>query len=156
MEGAGERITFSAVARKAGVSTWLTYRPGIREYIDDARLRQQTALRPHTRSGGPTAATLRTDLEHARTTITALRAERDELRTALRHQLGRQLDEASRPDLTVRVDDLTARNQQLADQLKQATEHNTALEARVRALEEDLTAARTSLRRMIRTENRLR
>ncbi|WP_329309635.1 hypothetical protein [Streptomyces sp. NBC_01262] len=42
---------------------------------------------------------------------------------------------------------------QLTDQLQQATTENIALHAHVTALEDDLAAARTSLRRMIRDEN---
>ncbi|MFI7246355.1 hypothetical protein [Streptomyces qinglanensis] len=41
----------------------------------------------------------------------------------------------------------------LADQLQQTTSENTALHARITELEDDLAAARTSLRRMIRDEN---
>jgi hypothetical protein len=44
-------------------------------------------------------------------------------------------------------------NQRLADQIRQTTDENTALKARVAPLDEDLAAARTSLRRMIRNEN---
>lgn len=78
------------------------------------------------------------------------------MRQALQHQLGRQLDTLAAGDLTARVDELTQSNQQLTDQLRQATAENTLLQERLAAPEADLTAARTSLRRMIRTENMTR
>ena len=56
--------------------------------------------------------------------------------------------------LIARIDELTRHNQHLADQAQQATAHNDALQVRVVELETDLAAARTSLRRMIRNENR--
>lgn len=69
------------------------------------------------------------------------------------HQLGQQLDALDTRHLTARVDELTRTNQRLEDSLQQATDDNHQLQARVRSLETDLAAARTSLRRMIREEN---
>ena len=40
LEASAESITFTAVAKAAGVSTWLAYAEGIREHIDAARHRQ--------------------------------------------------------------------------------------------------------------------
>ena len=37
---AGDHISFAAVARHAGVSTWLAYAPGVREQIDTAITQQ--------------------------------------------------------------------------------------------------------------------
>lgn len=99
------------------------------------------------------AASLRTDLELARDQIRALRAERDKLREKTRLQLGQQLDQLSAKDLTARIDELTQDNSRLAAQLGQATGENTQQRQRVTELEDDLAAARTSLRRMIRSNN---
>lgn len=41
LEQQGKKITHAAVARIAGVSTWLTYTEGIREHIEAAQRRQQ-------------------------------------------------------------------------------------------------------------------
>jgi ABC-type phosphate transport system auxiliary subunit len=155
MERRGEPVTFAVVARHARVSSWLVYAEGVREHIEAAIKRQ--AARPVTdrRAGlNPSAASLRTDLELARQEITELRAERDRLRDGLRRQLGRQLDAISTKDLAARVDELTRQNQQLADRARQAAAENETQRARVIDLETDLAAARTSLRRMIRDENR--
>ncbi|MFE9934598.1 DUF6262 family protein [Streptomyces sp. NPDC005533] len=155
LEQQGKKITHTAVARTANVSTWLTYTEGIREHIEAAQQRQQPNVPQPTSARNPDA-TLRTELDLARQEIRGLREEREQLRQALQHQLGQQLDALSTSALTGRVDELTRHNQQLAHQLRQATDENTALNARAASLEQDLEAARTSLRRMIRNENTAR
>ncbi|MER7098057.1 hypothetical protein ABT368_33555, partial [Streptomyces althioticus] len=84
------------------------------------------------------------------------RDERDRLQAALRHQLGQQLDALHAPDTAARADQLNALNQDLTRRLEEAASENATFRARITALEEDLIAARTSLRRMIRTENTAR
>lgn len=155
LERRREPVTFAAVARHARVSTWLVYAEGVREHIEAAIKRQAAQPVTDRRAGlTPNAASLRTDLELARQEIKELRADRDRLRDGMRLQLGQQLDAISTKDLATRIDELTRHNQQLADQARQATAANEALRARVTELETDLAAARTSLRRMIRHENR--
>lgn len=161
LETTGAPITFTAVAKAAGVSTWLVYADGIREHIDAARHRQSNH---HRRTDTPTAssthpatlASLRADLAIAREQIKALRAERDQLQQRLRLQLGAEL-EAQAPDrahLTARVADLEAINRQLvAERDARAVETDTA-KHRVGELEDELSAARESLRRVIKTQNR--
>ncbi|MFF8279905.1 hypothetical protein ACF05T_27990 [Streptomyces lateritius] len=51
--------------------------------------------------------------------------------------------------------ELTSENHRLAADARAAQTENRQLKDRVQALEDDLTASRTSLRRMIRDENRL-
>ena len=155
MEQRREPVTFAAVARHARVSNWLVYAEGVREHIEAAIKRQAAQPVTDHRAGlAPSAASLRTDLELARQEIRDLRADRDKLRDAIRRQLGQQLDAISATDLTTRIGELTRHNQQLAGQASQAAADSQALRARVAELEADLAAARTSLRRMIRDENR--
>jgi cell division protein FtsB len=153
MLGDGTPITFAAVARQATVSTWLVYAVGIREAIDHARHRRQahqfTASPPDPNQGG-----LRTDLALARAEITRLRAERDQQQQQIRLALGARLDHIAKTDLVARVDELTRHNTELAATVEQLRADNHALHARISELEDDLTAARTSLRRMIRSESR--
>ncbi|MDQ0956343.1 chromosome segregation ATPase [Streptomyces sp. B4I13] len=150
LEQQGKKITHTAVARTAGVSTWLTYAEGIREHIEAAQQRQHPPSPARARS---TTATLRTELELTRQEIRTLREDRDRMRKVIQHQLGQQLDALDTGHLTERVDELTRNNQRLEDSLQQATDDNHRLQARVGTLETDLAAARTSLRRMIREEN---
>jgi predicted nuclease with TOPRIM domain len=149
-----EPVTFAAVARAANVSTWLVYANGVREHIDAARQRQATQPTHDHRAGlSASAASLRTDLELARHEITGLRAERDKLRGNLQKQLGRQLDALTHRELVDRIDELTRDNQRLNDLNRQLTTDNQQLAQQATDLKDDLTAARTSLRRMIRDTN---
>ncbi|MEU5184844.1 hypothetical protein AB0G49_32890 [Streptomyces longwoodensis] len=153
LEKQGKPLTFAAVARAARVSTWLTYAPGVREHIKAAQLRQAHSAPPSALASPPSALSLRTELETARQEIKELRDERDRLQAALRHQLGHQLDALHAPDAAARADELATQNQDLTRQLQETSSENAAFRARITALEEDLTATRTSLRRMIRDEN---
>jgi Family of unknown function (DUF6262) len=148
----GTPITVAAVARTAGVSTWLTYTPGIRDAIAEARTRQlrTTDTEP---AQHPAAAGLRTDLALARAEITRLRGERDQQHQQLRLALGARLDNLAKADLLTRLDELSTANTALAATADQLRTDNQALHTRVAELEDDLAAARTSLRRMIRAEN---
>lgn len=158
LERLGEPISFASVARHAQVSTWLVYASGVREHIDAARARQtaRPGVEQHAaRRGGlvPSAASLRTDLELARHELTTLRTERDQLRHAMRRQLGRDLDALGTAELSARVGELTRHNQQLTEHNHTLNSDNAVLDTRVTELETDLGAARTSLRRMIREQN---
>jgi hypothetical protein len=159
LEAAGTPVTATAVATAAGVSTWLAYADGIREHIEAARHRQadrepgpSTAAPP--RRGEPvTQASLRTDLTIARDEIRRLRAEQDKLRARLRLQLGAEIEGPNRAELIARVTTLEASCRKLAaERDARATETNHA-QRRIRELEDDLTAARESLRRVIRQAN---
>jgi len=152
MLGDGTPITVAAVARTAQVSTWLAYTPGIREAITEHRTRQlqQAGAGQQQDCGG---RGLRTDLALARAEITRLRAERDQQHQQLRLALGARLDNLTKADLLTRLDELTAANTELTQQAAQLQADNGALHTRIRELEDDLAAARTSLRNMIRAEN---
>lgn len=153
MLSAGTPITVAAVARQAKVSTWLVYAPGLREAITDARYQQLTQ---HLAEPAPDPAErgLRTDLALARAEITRLRAQRDQQRQQIRLALGARLDDIAKADLVARVDELTRHNSELTATAAQLRADNQTVQTRVSELEDDLAAARTSLRRMIRTENR--
>jgi Family of unknown function (DUF6262) len=158
LEASGASITFTAVAKAAGVSSWLVYADGIREHIEAARHRQAhhggapaptTSAKPTT-----TSDSLRTDLAIAQEQIKTLRAERDKLQQRLRLQLGAELEAPDRAHLTARVADLEAINRQLvAERDARAIEADTA-KGRITELEDELSAARESLRRVIKAQNR--
>jgi Family of unknown function (DUF6262) len=150
------RITFAAVAREAGVSSWLVYAPGLRERIDQARARQAAQGHQDQRSGRKVStASEQTDLLLARQEIKQLRTENGQLRQQARIHLGQQVEQLGNHDLVNRINELTEENLRLSTAERQATAENTQLRQRVTELEDDLAAARTSLRRMIRNENRL-
>jgi predicted nuclease with TOPRIM domain len=73
----------------------------------------------------------------------------------LRRALGARLDDMAKADLIARVDELTRANNELGTTTEEYRRDNDTLRARITELEDDLTAARTSLRHMIRAENRI-
>jgi Family of unknown function (DUF6262) len=157
LETAGTPVTAPAVAKAAGVSTWLLYTDGLREHLDAARHRQDQPASTPARTPcehAPAPASLRTDLALARDEIRRLRAETDNLRRRLRLQLGAEIDGPDPAELIARVADLESRTRQLlAERDARATEASHA-QQRIHELEDDLTAARESLRRVIKDNNR--
>jgi hypothetical protein len=157
LEAAGTPVTASAVATAAGVSTWLVYADGVREHVQAARRRQEqrgpgpAAPPPH---GEPVSqASLRTDLAVARDEIRRLRAERDKLRARLRLQLGAEIEGPDRAALIARVASLEAASRQFAAERDARAAEASHAQHRIRELEDELTAARESLRRVIRQAN---
>jgi chromosome segregation ATPase len=150
LEAAGEVITFPGVARAAGVSTWLAYSPGIREHIESARKRHVAATM---RNDTVAPAGLRAEIASARDEIKTLRAERDRLQQRLRLHLGAEIDGPQRSELIARLADLETINRRLVAERDARSSEERVHDRRVRELEDELTAARESLRRMIRAKN---
>jgi DNA repair exonuclease SbcCD ATPase subunit len=155
LQRTGMKITFARVAKEAGVSSWLTYSPGLREPIEAARRRQEElgieatagAVPPQSRVSN---ASLKTDLALAQQQIKELREERNRLRERLRLQLGTELNHTDTSELTARVEELNRANAALTKSLQRVQTDNKALRATIENLEDDLTAARQSLRKMMR------
>jgi hypothetical protein len=162
LETAGTPVTAAAVAATAGVSIWLVYADGIREHLDAARRRQADrgaapATAAPTSSQAPvTPASLRTDLAIARQEIHDLRAERDKLRRRLRLQLGAEIDGADRAELITRVAAMETAARQLLTERDARTAEASLAHRHARELQDDLTAARDSLRQVIKNQNRSR
>lgn len=160
LEAAGASITFPAVAKAAGVSTWLVYTKGVREYVEAARARQgDRGGGRAARLGVPdnqraTPASLRTDVAVAREEIKRLRAECDKLRKRLRLHLGAEIEGPDRAQLIARVADLEAVNRRVVAERDARVAEADGARRRIAELEDELTAVRESLRRVIRAENR--
>ena len=160
LEAAGTPVTQAAVATAAGVSTWLVYADGVREHVQAARQRQTQRghapepAPPPARGEPVTQASLRADLAVARNEIRRLRAESDKLRGRLRLQLGAEIDGPDRADLIARLAALEAASRQFAAERDARAAEASHAQRRVRELEDELTAARESLRRAIRQANR--
>lgn len=155
MRREGIPITFASVARAAKVSQWLVYAEGVREYILSARAAQ--AAEPVDALGRGRAASeasLRTDLELAKQDNRRLREELARLKVALRERLGSQLEAESAESLRRRIDELTAASQRYRCENSRLAEELANVQTQLRATENDLGAARTSLRRMIREQAR--
>jgi Family of unknown function (DUF6262) len=158
LEAAGSPITFTAVANAAAVSTWLVYAEGIREHVDAARQRQADHETPRPcrlpDNQRATPDSVRTDLAIARQEIARLRAERDKLAQRLRLQLGAEIEGPDRLQLIARVGDLETVNRQLVAERDALAADAATATRRIGDLEDDLTAARESLRRVIKDQNR--
>ena len=160
LEAAGTPVTATAVATAAGVSTWLVYADGVRQHVQAAR-RRQAGREPGASTAAPpgrgepvSQASLRTDLAVARDEIRRLRAERDKLRARLRLQLGAEIEGPGRAELIARVATLEASCRQLAAERDARAAEASHTQRRIRELEDELTAAREGLRRVIRQANR--
>jgi hypothetical protein len=160
LEAAGTPVTATAVATAAGVSTWLVYADGVREHLQAAQRRQAdrepgpSTAAPPGRGEPVSQATLRTSLAVARDEIRRLRDEQDKLRARLRLQLGAEIEGPDRAELIARVASLQAASRQLAAERDARAAEASHAQRRVRELEDELTAARESLRRAIRQVNR--
>jgi hypothetical protein len=146
-------ITFTTAARRAHVSTWLVHADGVRGAVEQARQQRAEPVTASPPARTVNQASLHTDLALARDEIKRLRTQVEELRDKLRRSLGDQLDNLARTDLQARVDELLDHNTRLFAETHQLRGSNDLLTARVAESEDDLAAARTSLRRMIRAEN---
>ena len=141
MLAAGDQISYTWVARRAGVSTWLAYAPGVREQIDTV-ITQQTNDDKR-QAAAESSRALRTDLELARQEIRRLRGERDELRRHLQSTLGQQLTNLTSAPLIERI-------ATLSQELTQTRQANSNLTDQVTALQDDLDASRRALRQMMK------
>jgi hypothetical protein len=159
LESAGVPVTAAAVATAAGVSTWLVYADGIREHLDAARGRQANndapvPATPQRAQPPVTPTSLRTDLAIVRAEIHRLRSDQTKLHNRLRLHLGAEIEGPQRAELIARVAALETSNRQLvAERDARAAETHTTQRA-IQELEDELTAARESLRRVIRDNNR--
>ena len=160
LEAAGTPVTATAVATAAGVSTWLVYADGVREHLEAAQRRRDdrepgpSTAAPPGRGEPASQASLRTSLAVARDEIRRLRDERDKLRARLRLQLGAEIEGPDRAELIARVASLQAASRQLAAERDARAAEASHAQRRIRELEDELTAARESLRRAIRQVNR--
>ena len=160
LEAAGTPVTATAVATAAGVSTWLVYADGVRDHLEAAQRRQAnrepgpSTAAPPGRGEPVSQASLRTSLAVARNEIRRLRDERDKLRARLRLQLGAEIEGPDRAELIARVASLQAASRQLAAERDARAAEASHAQRRIRELEDELTAARESLRRAIRQVNR--
>lgn len=160
LEAAAAPISFAAVANAAGVSRSLCYADGVRDQVESARARQRgpggAAVPTPTGNLPTTPESLRTDLAVAREEIRRLRGEEIVLTRRLRLQLGAEIEGPEKSQLISRVAELEAANRQLVAERDARKLETGAASRRITELEDELVAARESLRRTIREQNRTR
>jgi hypothetical protein len=148
-----EPVTFTGVARAAGVSHWLVYADGVREHIEAARRRQGRAAASGARTGAKAPRGWKLEKQLLEQDNRRLREEVERLKAAVRRSLGQQLDQFGAADLGTRVDELTTENLSLQAERDDALAQVKQLTEQLSEVQDDLVGARESLRRMIRTEN---
>ena len=151
----GQRVTFTSVARHADVSTWFLYnKDEVRRAVGQAIGQQQrigvtVAARPSTTRVKPAA--LQAELEMARDEIRTLRQERDRYRRRAQERLGDEVDDMSHGQLGQQLGAYQQRVAELQTELRSALDRAAAAEQRRDELEDQLTAARANLKKMIRS-----
>lgn len=156
LQQSGARISFTAVAREAGVSTWLVYNnPELKQAITDA-MKHPPHDDPTPRPAqSPTSqASLRTDLELARHEIAALRRSERKLRDRLQRILGAEIEQIDRSELVVRITDLETLVANLRAENTGLAEANTRLTQLTAQQHDDLDTANTLLRRYMKQASR--
>jgi hypothetical protein len=149
----GTPITFASVARTAGVSNWLVYADGVRDYIEDARKTQEDQpARDQIVGRIASDRSLHTDLELTREQNRRLRQEISRLTEAVRGRLGEQLELQSSESLRKRIDQLVDANERYKIENSQLSAQLGQIRAELQSAQDDLAAARTSIRRMIREQ----
>lgn len=154
LQASGRRVTVTEVARRAGVSTWFCYnKAAVKDAIECALAEQAesgalNASEPH--STRVTQSGVETDLALAREEIRQLRKERDSYKQRAQLALGAELDDVSHAELLAAVTQLQNRARHLELEYQAASDRAAAAEQRADELSDELTAARSSLRKMIR------
>ncbi|MFD6998747.1 DUF6262 family protein [Streptomyces mirabilis] len=150
----GQQVSCAGVAREASVSTWLVYnQPQVRDAVQAAMREQREQGRQVSGADNRrqvTPAGLHTELALARDEIKDLKKERDRLRERVQLSLGAELDDVDRRQLVERIQQLEQQNTDLDHELSDARNRLITLERRLQESEDDLTAARASLRRAMR------
>lgn len=149
----GQPVTFTAIARHAQVSAWFLYNnPQVRAAIETA-IAEQTlhgpAVARHPPRSRVTPAALHAELAAARAEIRQLRMERDRYRARVQAALGNEIDELATGQLRRQAG---ADQQQIADleaAIQAAADRANAAEQHRDELQDELTAARASLKKMI-------
>lgn len=155
---AGSRVTYARVAREARVSTWLVYNApevsaAIRAAMEEQLQPEYEVGHREVNSSGLSLASVRTDLELARTEIRELRTERAALLAKVSRALGNEAREADRHVLVQRIHDaenLLRDNQQSLGQAEQIARD---LRRQVDELHADLEASRRLNQTLIRQLN---
>ena len=158
MLDAGQRVSFTAVARQAQVSTWLLYNvPDLKQVVQHAIEKQaQTVMPPNGTKAATPASISITELALAREEIKELRAENGKLIKRLRTTLGTELDRVDRQDLIEQIHELRTAAEQARHERDASSDLANQLRDRVAELEEEVAVVETLNKKYIREINQSR
>ena len=153
LSSAGERINISEIARRAGVSPWFIYNTAaIRTAVERAtEEHSHTATRSSAGRTSATADSLHAELLMAREEVRALRTDRTKLETKVQLLLGNQLEHLPHDTLLARIHELEQIAAELRSDLDSERRRADTMTTRTEELQDELTAARASLKRMVQS-----
>ena len=153
LSSAGERINISEIARRAGVSPWFIYNTAaIRTAVERAtEEHSHTATRSSAGRTSATADSLHAELLMAREEVRALRTDRTKLETKVQLLLGNQLEHLPHDTLLARIHELEQIAAELRSDLASERRRADTMTTRTEELQDELTAARASLKRMVQS-----
>jgi len=151
-EERGECPSLSALARRAGVNrNWFYRHPDIRAEVEKTAALLLSESEGNTLvTARKTTASTRAELAHAREEIRRYRARVAALELRLSELLGASFLEDLPPERRMMV----ANSREAADELTRLQQANYELQEELRCREEELTAARSSIRELMVTRNR--
>lgn len=144
-------VTIAEVARRAKVSTWFIYNsPDLRRAVHAARIPTSQTKAPSGRTAA-TVQSLRTDLAIARSEISDLRSERDALAHRIQLILGKSVEQVPNEQLAERIRDQDELISKLSAQLDAERLRADRAESQLSTAQDDLVAARSTLKKMMRS-----
>lgn len=152
----GQPVTVAAVARAAGVSTWLIY--NVPDLL--AAVRRAPATEPHattagnnrTGNSGPSPASLHNELALLNARFTKVTAERDRLKKALKARIGEQLELETPAELQAHISVLERSLKRARLDLMEAETTHNFLRDELEESQDQLRAAQR-INKMLMAEN---
>ncbi|MCK8468262.1 DUF6262 family protein [Microbacterium sp. KSW4-16] len=156
----GIRITYSRVAREAGVSQGLVHDPDLKhlttQAIEHQRVHGVEALPPATRpKPSVTPATRKAELSLTRDEISELRRTNQALIRRLGNVVGAELDVLAQSEEVARLRELEETNERLLTENDQLHRELSSALADVDTLRDDLSALRASYAKLMKRINGL-
>lgn len=152
------RITIPAVARDAGVSTWLIYNvPELKQAVHDAAHRQKGKTTLHARPANHSASisSLTNDLAHLSARLAKTTAERDKYKDIIKSSVGAQLEQRTADELTTRIQGLEDALARARSHLQESEQQLAQTQDKLEDAEDQLRAARRNNRLLIQDNNKV-
>lgn len=158
LAGEHHRITIPAIARHAGVSTWLIYNvPELKQAVHNAARQQtgKTNLPAAPAGGSASVSSLTNELAHLAARLKKTTAERDKYKDIIKSSVGAQLEQRSTDELATRIQELEHALARARNQLQESEHQLTQTRDKLEDAEDQLRAARRNNRVLIQDNNKV-
>ncbi|NMR32493.1 DUF6262 family protein [Crystallibacter degradans] len=158
LAGESDRITIPAVARHAGVSTWLIHNvPELKQAVHDAARRKtgKTNLRAGPARDSMSVSSLTNELAHLAVRLRKTTAERDKYKDIIKSSVGAQLEQRTTDELTTRIQGLEDALARARNQLQESEQQLTQTQDKLEDAVDQLRAARRNNRILIQDNNKV-